>query len=524
MNTSAVTHQSLQGVFVLNKEMILEHWEQKMRSAFPRIDNESSDALRNSLPEFLDQINYNLLKQSGQPQTLGAEINAWEHAEDRISFEGWSLDRIISEYHFLRESIFEIEGERLKNDFEALTIVLSNIETGIKKAATHYSYSINTEAKKKDDEIVKMLVSLIQESEDFIGISDLNMKPLFINKEGLNWIGLDDITEAHGHTCSHFISSRDVKKLVNEILPQREKIGFWKGEIHWRNFKTGKKMAAYSNFFTIKDKTTNLPIAYATITRDMREFVQNRNDLEKSIRILSEEKSLRERFVRGLAHDLRTPIMAVKMSAQLIERKVPDSNLKRVSGKISQSMDRMDDMIQNLLDANKIRAGHSIELTFEKTNLNSLMGQVLEDMQRIHGDRFRFNAREEIEGNWHPKSLRRILENLLSNAIKYGSTLEPVTITIRKDIQEIFISVHNCGQHLTPEESQQIFNPFTRAGSAKNSKKQGWGIGLTLVKGLVKAHKGKVFVDSAPLIGTTFTVMIPLDSSGKNLAPNLSSV
>jgi signal transduction histidine kinase len=108
--------------------------------------------------------------------------------------------------------------------------------------------------------------------------------------------------------------------------------------------------------------------------------------------------------------------------------------------------------------------------------------------------------------------LRRVIENLISNAAKYGSPTGPITLTLEKRASEIDISVHNVGNPLPREELLQLFDPFHRSSTADASPHVGWGLGLTLVRGVAEAHGGRVHVESTPEAGTTFTLSLPLDS------------
>jgi two-component system OmpR family sensor kinase len=108
--------------------------------------------------------------------------------------------------------------------------------------------------------------------------------------------------------------------------------------------------------------------------------------------------------------------------------------------------------------------------------------------------------------------MRRALENLLSNAGKYSYPGSAIRITLRNEDNQMCLSVHNQGAALSAEEQARIFQPFERGTAAEQGAQQGWGIGLTLVQGIVDTHGGKISVESTPGGGTTFTVKNPMDS------------
>lgn len=226
---------------------------------------------------------------------------------------------------------------------------------------------------------------------------------------------------------------------------------------------------------------------------------------------LQSERVLRDRFVAALSHDLRTPLTAAKMSAQIIARKPGDADIVlRSAGRIVDNMNRADEMIRDLLDVNRLKAGEKLPLDVKECLLNKIVAETLDDLVAVHGDRFQFHSSGEISGHWSCSGIRRILENLCNNAIKYGSDTQPVTISVEESNKFVFIKVHNEGRVIPSEERAILFEAFRRAESAHSSGERGWGLGLTLVKGLAEAHDGSVSVESEPDKGTTFTVKLPI--------------
>ena len=103
--------------------------------------------------------------------------------------------------------------------------------------------------------------------------------------------------------------------------------------------------------------------------------------------------------------------------------------------------------------------------------------------------------------------------------MKYGSADRPITITVRAVAGRAMVSVHNFGSYIPPEELELLFQPFRRANQARKSGERGWGLGLTLVRGVAESHGGSIGVDSLPERGTTFVIDIPLDARPFQDAP-----
>jgi signal transduction histidine kinase len=146
--------------------------------------------------------------------------------------------------------------------------------------------------------------------------------------------------------------------------------------------------------------------------------------------------------------------------------------------------------------------------------LGKIVSDTLAELSAIHGDRFNFRLNSRIEGYWSCQGIRRILENLCSNAIKYGGSGQPVEVALSQNTESVSIAVHNKGPPIPSDIQAKLFEPFMRSEAAKKSGQSGWGLGLTLVKGIVEAHRGLVTVESTPQSGTTFRVNLPLDARG----------
>lgn len=236
-------------------------------------------------------------------------------------------------------------------------------------------------------------------------------------------------------------------------------------------------------------------------------------EFKKSIDSLEEERELRERFVYTLTHDLRNPLTAARSVAELLLR--PAISLEsrdRFAAKVIENLDRADRMIRDLLDANRIRAGQSLPLNIENCNLGTLARDIVDNFSVSLGGRLLLRGEADVLGYWSEDGLRRLIENLLSNAIKYGDKHSPILVEIKSAHPRVEIRVHNQGNPISPAELHDLFKPFRRARSALGSGQRGWGLGLTLVKGVAEAHGGFVEVESSVEGGTTFIVSIPRDS------------
>ncbi|HLD99448.1 MAG TPA: sensor histidine kinase [Bdellovibrionota bacterium] len=221
---------------------------------------------------------------------------------------------------------------------------------------------------------------------------------------------------------------------------------------------------------------------------------------------------LREQFISALAHDLRNPLTAAKAAAQLSLRHPENvEQIQVLSARIVDSIARTERMIQDLLDSNQVQAGGSLPLVFELTDMRAIVKTTLEETTTAIGDHFKFEAgADPVIGSWDAGYIKRAIENLLVNAVKYGDTTRPVTVTLTRGTGDIEVAVHNEGPPISSSDMQIIFNPLQRVVKAKAPGKSGWGIGLSLVRGVAEAHGGKISVTSDEKSGSTFTLSLPI--------------
>jgi signal transduction histidine kinase len=235
-------------------------------------------------------------------------------------------------------------------------------------------------------------------------------------------------------------------------------------------------------------------------------------ELRERIAELEAERGLRERFTAILAHDLRGPLMSAKMSAQLLS-KLGDRAEQRpdIVPRIERNLDRIDQMLRDLLDVSRMQAGQRMPLNVERCDLREVAEAVTEDLRSVHGERFAVVVEGDVSGMWSGDELRRSLWNLGVNAVKYGRAEAPITIRITRDGSSVRLSVHNFGDPIPPENRGHIFDVFSRQRAAPQAG-ESWGLGLPLVRACAEAHGGTVEVESTPESGTTFTMTLPLDA------------
>jgi signal transduction histidine kinase len=242
--------------------------------------------------------------------------------------------------------------------------------------------------------------------------------------------------------------------------------------------------------------------------------------MREAVSAFSLMSALREQFVASLTHDLRTPLGTAAMSAELITHITDSDKVIEHATRIKRNLARMDDMISTLLDTMVFQSGRRLHLDLSNFDILEVVQEV---SQQLHttGDKRCEVIGESVQVCWDRKAIRRALENLVGNAIKYGSPDAPIRIKIDEAEERLMLSVHNEGDPIPVAEQESIFQIFQRAYSAKQSKKQGWGVGLPYVRAVAESHGGSIVVDSTVDRGTTFLLDIPVDSTPFLSAPTV---
>ena len=236
-------------------------------------------------------------------------------------------------------------------------------------------------------------------------------------------------------------------------------------------------------------------------------------------------------FVSFVAHEMRSPLTSISGFSAMLQRAetapetgksaLPATSRGRFLGLIHTESERLTRLINNLLDVARLEAGRSIEINRDEFDFVALANLALES-QRAYSSRHTLVA--DFPAQLGPvcadaDKITQILVNLLSNALKYspGGT---VTLRARARATWLEISVGDQGPGIAPEQREVLFSRFGRTpapatGAGAGSKPTGTGLGLFLTKYLVEAHGGRIWVESQPGQGATFTFTLPLASCGE---------
>jgi signal transduction histidine kinase len=228
-----------------------------------------------------------------------------------------------------------------------------------------------------------------------------------------------------------------------------------------------------------------------------------------------EAEEMKSTFISVISHELKTPVALIKGYAGTLRRK--DANWDPATwdeslAVIEEESDRLDELINNLLDASRLQTG-ALKLDMGFVALDRLANSVLE--------KFRTQTATHLLATDFPpdfplvpgdkERLHQVLANLLNNAIKYSPSGGTIRVSGRAQPDQVLISVQDEGIGLEPEDHDRIFERFKRVDNALSRKTQGAGLGLYLVRAIVEAHGGRIWVKSRPGLGSVFEFSLPRD-------------
>lgn len=218
-------------------------------------------------------------------------------------------------------------------------------------------------------------------------------------------------------------------------------------------------------------------------------------------------------FVSKVSHELRTPLTAIRLFAETIERSRDDKeNVDRCVSLLIQECERLTARIERLLDWGRMEAGRKLyELKEEK--VEAVVESAVDAFSPLRHGNLEFSC--DVAASLPHVSVDRdalvdAIVNLLSNAYKYGGDPPVVKVVAEKlEDDEVCIAVTDNGAGIAREEQRRIFDKFYRIDDRLSRAREGSGLGLAIVKHIVRAHAGRVELDSDLGKGSTFKIVLP---------------
>ncbi|GAB4468700.1 MAG: ATP-binding protein [Anaerolineae bacterium] len=259
--------------------------------------------------------------------------------------------------------------------------------------------------------------------------------------------------------------------------------------------------------------TLSIGITYAPLfdhTGQFRNIIANVRDITR----FREAEEAKDTFISVISHELKTPVSLIKGYASTLSRSDVEWDRRVVLNGlqvIEEEADKLAALIDNLLDATRVQLG-TLTLRLSSVALDRLAEKLVESF-RTQTDRHTIRAEfppdfPVVEAD--EQRIGQVLSNLLSNAIKYSPDGGEIVVSGTVGESTVEIAVSDQGIGLTPEQQSLIFDRFYRVENTLTRATQGAGLGLYIVRSLVEAHGGQIWVESEPGVGTTFRFTLPL--------------
>jgi signal transduction histidine kinase len=219
--------------------------------------------------------------------------------------------------------------------------------------------------------------------------------------------------------------------------------------------------------------------------------------------------ALRDEFLSIASHELNTPLTPLKMHLEALRRRsLPPERVQEGIDAALRQVTRLSHLVAEMLDVSQM-GEEELGLEAERFDLAVLLDDVVSRMAEQAsraGSRVEVNAEHPCLGTWDRRRVDQVIAHLLSNALKFGAG-QAIDVTLAGDDRSVRLVVHDRGTGIPAEAQRRIFERFGRATSARHYG--GFGLGLWIVRRVVDESGGKVFVESEPGRGTTFTVVLP---------------
>lgn len=231
-------------------------------------------------------------------------------------------------------------------------------------------------------------------------------------------------------------------------------------------------------------------------------------------RTLHERELIRQvdferRLVGIVSHDLRNPLNTIQLAAEVMARQELPPKAAAIAQRVTSNADRMSRMITDLLDYSQSRLAGRIPLHRSNVELASLCTSVRQELELSHPNVVvECDSCGNTEGHWDRDRLHQVLANLVDNAVKHGDNTRPVTIRIDGESSRVSLEIHNHGTAIEADALPHIFEPF-RSGAKDEARRSSFGLGLYIVREIVRAHDGDIAVVSDADAGTTFRISLP---------------
>lgn len=263
----------------------------------------------------------------------------------------------------------------------------------------------------------------------------------------------------------------------------------------------------------------NDPREDETLRRDllqlMQELTVRTRALQKANVALERLSALRNQFLGMATHDLRSPLLGLTLAGTALREElsgVMTSGQAALLGDLLNAADHMRRIVDSFLDIAQLESG-SVAIAVAPASLSAVAEDAVRMVRRIHHGAAHIRvhcADGPVPCAIDVPKMTQVIVNLLNNAIQHSPAGAAISVHVQAEDGHVVLRVTDSGPGIPPDVKEHVFQPFLRAGADHDSPAmRRVGLGLTIARLIVEAHKGRISLDSAPSQGTTVTVRIP---------------
>ena len=244
-------------------------------------------------------------------------------------------------------------------------------------------------------------------------------------------------------------------------------------------------------------------------------------ELEEAYRKLKKLDRHKDNFLSNVSHELRTPLTSIKSYVQMLDKGI----LGKINGEQKEGLDiilhstnHLIELINDLLDSSRYEAGKA-KLNFEESDVEEVLGDVIKEftptLKDIGGD-INLTMEDNIGSVVLDQiKILQLIRNIINNSIKYRSESDlKIDINVSRDEQYLKIQLRDNGIGISEENRKHLFDKFYQVDQSLTKKVEGTGLGLSIVLQIIKAHKGKIEVNSKLGVYTEFNLFISTSLKG----------
>lgn len=486
---------------------------EKMKEGAVTLNREGLILYSNS--QFATMVDMPLAKVIGLPITDFIP-DKFQRAFQEIFEEGWESDSkgeisLINKNNQLIPFLLSVTSLEL-DDGSALSIILTDM-------TAQKENELQLKSKNEQLEQARLVVAKMNEElEDIVRIrtkdlfvsrehfkfladnipvivwtTDGNGQADYFNKKWYEYTGLD-FERSRGFGSQQVLHPDDLiqtAKAWTEAITNQTSFQF---EYRIKRASDGQYRWHLGKGEPFKDETGNLIAWFGTST----DIEDQKKEIEK-----------KDEFIGVASHELKTPLTSLKGYVQLIGQTELPEPVKLYIEKANSSLNKLQHLINDLLDVSKIKAGR---LKFDTTifDLSELIKQCIENCRYIYpSHKLTEELEQNIVINGNEERLEQVLMNLINNAVKYSNGNKEIIVRAEKDNNTATVSIIDFGIGLSSEDQEKIFDRFFRVEN-NEAYIPGLGMGLYISSGIVKEHNGTLSVKSKLKEGSVFSFSLPL--------------